>query len=192
MLAGIVRALLRNGDLRRCASWLAAHLRRIGLEQVRILPTKRHPIVYASWQRARGRPTVLIYGHYDVQPPEPLAEWKTPPFDPVVQDNNLYGRGACDDKGQLFTHVKALEAYLKTQRSLPVNVKCIFEGEEEMGGSPGLRSFVTRNKAALRADAAVMSDTRMRSRATRHRLRSTRQSPLRSGSPRAASGFAFR
>ena len=180
------------GDLRRCASWLAAHLRRIGLEQVRILPTKRHPIVYASWQRARGRPTVLIYGHYDVQPPEPLAEWKTPPFDPVVQDNNLYGRGACDDKGQLFTHVKALEAYLKTQRSLPVNVKCIFEGEEEMGGSPGLRSFVTRNKAALRADAAVMSDTRMRSRATRHRLRSTRQSPLRSGSPRAASGFAFR
>jgi len=149
------------GDLRRCASWLAAHLRRIGLEQVRILPTKRHPIVYASWQRARVRPTVLIYGHYDVQPPEPLAEWKTPPFDPVVQDNNLYGRGACDDKGQLFTHVKALEAYLKTQRSLPVNVKCIFEGEEEMGGSPGLRSFVTRNKAALRADAAVMSDTRM-------------------------------
>lgn len=148
-------------DLRRCASWLAAHLRRIGLEHVRVLPTRRHPLVYASWQGARGRPTILIYGHYDVQPPEPLAEWKTPPFEPVVRDNNLYGRGACDDKGQLFTHVKALESYLKTQHSLPVNLKCIFEGEEEMGGSPGLKAFVTRNQSALRADAAVMSDTRM-------------------------------
>lgn len=148
-------------DLRRCASWLAAHLRRIGLEHVRIISTKRHPIVYASWQHARGRPTILIYGHYNVQPPEPLREWHTPPFQPVVRDNNLYGRGACDDKGQLFTHVKALESYLKTERALPVNVKCIFEGEEEMGGSPGLEVFVKRNQSALRADAALMSDTRM-------------------------------
>ena len=148
-------------DLRRCASWLAAHLRRIGLEHVRVLPTKLHPIVYADWLHSRGRPTLLIYGHYDVQPPEPLHEWTTPPFDPMIRDNNLYGRGACDDKGQLFTHVKAVESYLRTQRALPVNVKCIFEGEEELGGSPGLSSFVNRNKAALRADAAVMSDTRM-------------------------------
>ncbi len=148
-------------DVRRCASWLAAHLRRIGLENVRVVPTSRHPIVYAAWQHARGRPTLLIYGHYDVQPPEPLNEWRTPPFEPVVRDHNIYGRGACDDKGQLFTHVKALESYLKTERTLPVNVKCIFEGEEELGGSPGLERFVARNKHALRADAAVMSDTRM-------------------------------
>ncbi len=148
-------------DVRRCASWLAAHLRRIGLEDVRIVSTGRHPIVYASWQRARGRPTLLIYGHYDVQPAEPLGEWRTPPFEPVVRENNLYGRGACDDKGQLFTHVKAMESYLKTEQRLPVNVKCIFEGEEELGGSPTLENFVSRNQSALRADAALMSDTRM-------------------------------
>jgi len=149
------------GDLRRCASWLAAHLRHIGLEHVRIVPTGHHPIVYGAWQRARGCPTLLVYGHYDVQPPEPLEEWRTPPFEPVVKGNNLYGRGACDDKGQLFTHLKAMESYLKTERKLPVNVKCIFEGGEELGGSPGLESFVNRNQSALRADAALMSDTRM-------------------------------
>ena len=148
-------------DVRRCASWLAAHLRRIGLEQIRIVSTNRHPIVYAAWQHARERPTILVYGHYDVQPAEPLQEWRTPPFEPVVRNNNLYGRGACDDKGQLFTHVKALESYLKTERTLPVNVKCIFEGGEELGNSPGLESFVKRNRAALHADAALMSDTRM-------------------------------
>ena len=148
-------------DVRRCAAWLAAHLQRIGLQQVRIIPTKRHPIVYASWRHARGRPTILIYGHYDVQPPEPLNEWHTPPFEPVVKNNNLYGRGACDDKGQLFTHVKAIESYLETQRALPLNVRCIFEGEEELGGSANLEAFVRRNRSALRADAAVISDTRM-------------------------------
>jgi len=148
-------------DLRRCASWLANHLQRIGLEHVRIVPTSRHPIVYAAWQHAPRRPTLLIYGHYDVQPAEPLPEWRTPPFEPVVRNNNLYGRGACDDKGQLFTHVKALESYFKTNRALPLNVKCIFEGGEELGSSPGLESFVEGNKNALRADAVVMSDTRM-------------------------------
>ena len=148
-------------DLRRCAAWLANHLRQIGLENVRVVPTRGHPIVYGSWQHSPTRPTILIYGHYDVQPPEPLNEWRTPPFEPVVRDNNLYGRGACDDKGQLFTHVKALESYLKTGRLLPVNVKCIFEGEEEIGGSVGLQRFVAQNQKALRADAAVISDTRM-------------------------------
>lgn len=148
-------------DLKRCASWLTGHLKRIGMTNARIVPTKGHPLVYASWQRDPRRPTVLIYGHYDVQPPDPLAEWHTPPFQPVVRNNNLYGRGACDDKGQLFAHVKALEAYLKTEGSLPVNVKCLFEGEEELGGSPALEAFVARNKDGLRADAAVMSDTRM-------------------------------
>jgi acetylornithine deacetylase/succinyl-diaminopimelate desuccinylase-like protein len=148
-------------DLRRCAAWLAAHLHRVGLENVQVVPTNRHPIVYATWLHAPGRPTLLIYGHYDVQPPEPLSEWRTPPFDPAVRGNNLYGRGACDDKGQLFAHIKALESYLKTERTLPVNVKCIFEGEEELGGSSGLQRFISRNQRGLRADAAVMSDTRM-------------------------------
>jgi acetylornithine deacetylase/succinyl-diaminopimelate desuccinylase-like protein len=149
-------------DVGGCAGWLAAHLRQIGLEHVRIIPTRRHPIVHANWQGARGRPTILIYGHYDVQPAEPLSQWRTPPFRPSIHKNNLYGRGASDDKGQLFTHVKAIESYLKTRQALPLNVTCIFEGEEELGGSHNLDSFVRRNRSALRADAVVISDTRMR------------------------------
>jgi acetylornithine deacetylase/succinyl-diaminopimelate desuccinylase-like protein len=149
-----------EGDIRRCASWLAGHLRRIGLDDVRIVPTQRHPLVYASWQGARGRPTLLIYGHYDVQPVDPLNEWHSPPFEPTVRGADLFGRGACDDKGQMFTHVKAMEAYLHTMGALPVNMKCLFEGEEEIG-SPNLLPFVVRNKDVLAANAAVMSDTRM-------------------------------
>jgi acetylornithine deacetylase/succinyl-diaminopimelate desuccinylase-like protein len=147
-------------DLKKCAHWLARHLQHIGLERVRVIPTRGHPIVYAASQRNAARPTVLIYGHYDVLPGEPLPEWKTPPFNPTVSDSNLHGRGASDDKGQLFSHIKAIESYLKTDRVLPVNVKCIFEGEEEIG-SPNLTPFVEQNKRALRADAAVISDTRM-------------------------------
>lgn len=146
-------------DLKRCAKWLANHLRNIGLQNVRIVPTAGHPLVYADWKRARG-PTLLIYGHYDVQPAEPLNEWRSPPFQPVVRGDNLYGRGASDNKGQMFAHLKALEFYLRTAKSLPVNVKCLFDGEEEIG-SPGLSSFVAANKRALAADVAVMSDTRM-------------------------------
>lgn len=148
------------GDVKRCADWLAAHLRRIGLKDVSVIATRRHPIVYATWRGAMGRPTVLIYGHYDVQPTDPVGEWHTPPFDPVVRGRELFGRGACDDKGQMFAHVKALEAYLQTRHALPVNVKCLFEGEEEIG-SPHLTPFVARNRDALAADVAVMSDTRM-------------------------------
>lgn len=148
------------GDVRQCAGWLAGHLKKIGMDGVRLIATPRHPIVYAEWMRARGRPTVLIYGHYDVQPPDPLTEWKTPPFEPTVRGKHLYGRGACDDKGQLFAHVKALESCLRTAGRLPVNVRCLFEGEEEIG-SPNLRPFLERNARALAADAAVMSDTRM-------------------------------
>ena len=136
------------------------HLRGIGLERVRIVETARHPIVYAASRRLPGRPTVLIYGHYDVQPPDPVGEWHSPPFEPTVRGQDLFGRGVCDDKGQLFTHVKALESYLKTEQSLPVNVKCIFEGEEEIG-SPNLIPVIERNKRALTADVAVLSDTRM-------------------------------
>jgi acetylornithine deacetylase/succinyl-diaminopimelate desuccinylase-like protein len=147
-------------DLKKCAYWLANHLRHIGLDRVRVIPTRGNPIVYASWLRAPGRPTLIIYGHYDVLPGEPLRQWRTPPFDPTVLDDNLHGRGASDDKGQLFSHLKAIESYLSTERALPANVKCIFEGEEEIG-SPHLTSFITRNRRALRADAAVISDTRM-------------------------------
>jgi acetylornithine deacetylase/succinyl-diaminopimelate desuccinylase-like protein len=151
---------LHSGDVKKCADWLASHLRRIGLKDVSVIPTRRHPIVQAAWRGAMGRPTVLVYGHYDVQPPDPLGEWHSPPFKPALRGQDLFGRGACDDKGQMFAHVKALEAYLQTQRALPVNVKCLFEGEEEIG-SPNLTPFVTRNKDALAADVAVMSDTRM-------------------------------
>src|SRR5208282_2813810 len=117
-------------DVKRCAAWLEDHLKRVGLERVKVVPTRQHPVVYAEWLRAPDLPTLLIYGHYDVQPPDPLAEWISPPFQPSIRSNNLYGRGASDDKGQLFTHVKAIECYLHTAGRLPVNVKCILEGEE--------------------------------------------------------------
>lgn len=151
----------RSADVRRCAIWLARHLLGIGLDQVRVIPTRGHPIVYASWRRALGRPTMIIYGHYDVLPGEPLKEWRTAPFTPTLRNNTLYARGAADDKGQLFSHVKAIESFLSTTGRLPVNVVCIFEGEEEIG-SPNLRPFVERNRRSLRAAAAaVISDTRM-------------------------------
>ncbi len=144
-------------DLKNCAAWLGNHLRQIGLDHVRVIPTRLHPVVYAEWLRAPGRPTVLIYGHYDVQPPDPLHEWHSPPFEPVVKGDYLYGRGACDDKGQMFSHVKALESYLRTTGKLPVNVKCLFEGEEEIG-SPNLTPFLSNERNALASDVAVISD----------------------------------
>jgi acetylornithine deacetylase/succinyl-diaminopimelate desuccinylase-like protein len=148
------------GDMRRCAAWLARHLERVGLNGVRVVATARHPLVYGEWLGAGQRPTLLIYGHYDVQPVDPVKEWRTPPFEPTVRGADLFGRGACDDKGQLFTHIKALQAYFETSGRLPINVKCLFEGEEEIG-SPHLFGFVARNREALAADAALMSDTRM-------------------------------
>ena len=144
-------------DLKKCAEWLVAHLRQIGLEGATVIPTPRHPIVYAEWLHAPDRPTLLIYGHYDVQPADPLGEWRSPPFEPVVRGNDLYGRGASDDKGQLWAQLKALEAYLRTDGRLPVNVKCLIEGEEEIG-SPNLRRLMARNQGGLAADAAVISD----------------------------------
>ncbi len=147
-------------DVRRCAQWLASHLRRIGLDETRVEETARHPIVRAAWRGAAGAPTLLIYGHYDVQPPDPVREWRTPPFEPSVRGPYLYGRGASDDKGQLFAHVKALEGLLRTTGRLPINVICLFEGEEEIG-SPNLRAYLERHAAELVADGAVISDTRM-------------------------------
>lgn len=150
----------RRGDAGRCATWLASHLRWVGLENVKVISTRGRPLVYADWLNAPNRPTVLVYGHYDVQPADPLEQWRSPPFEPTQRDNNLYGRGASDDKGQMLAHVKGLESYLRTAGKLPVNVKCIFEGEEEIG-SPNLAAFITENKRILRADVALISDMPM-------------------------------
>lgn len=147
-------------DLVACARWLAGHLRAIGFRDVRIVPTRHHPIVYAAWRGAENAPTLLVYGHYDVQPAEPAEEWTSQPFQPVIRGHRLFGRGASDDKGQLFTHLKAIESWLRTAGTLPVNIKCIFEGDEERG-SPDLESFVARNRAALNVCGALISDTRM-------------------------------
>jgi acetylornithine deacetylase/succinyl-diaminopimelate desuccinylase-like protein len=147
-------------DVRRCAEWLAEHLRGVGLRGVEVGATRSHPIVYGEWLGRPGRPAVLIYGHYDVQPADPLGEWRTPPFEPTIRSENLYGRGASDDKGQLFVHVKAVESLLRSTGGLPVNVKFLFEGEEEIG-SPNLSAFLEQNRKMLEADVAVVSDTRM-------------------------------
>ena len=149
-----------NGDIRRCAEWVSDHLRTIGLENVQVMPTPGHPIVYGEWLHAPGKPTVLIYGHYDVQPPEPLDLWTTPPFEASIRGENLYARGASDDKGQVFIHFKSIEAYLKNTGALPVNVKMIIEGEEEIG-SDHLEDFVKEHKALLKADLVLISDSSM-------------------------------
>lgn len=146
----------RAGDVARAARWLADHLSALGF-QSRVEATDRHPIVRADWLGAPGRPTLLCYGHFDVQPPEPLELWTHPPFEPGVADDILYARGASDDKGQLFIHVKAVEAILRTAGALPVNVKFLLEGEEEIG-SPSLAAYVPRQRRALAADAALVSD----------------------------------
>ena len=153
------------GDVRRTAETLASEMRRIGLENVRLIETEagktRHPLVYGEWLHAAGKPTVLCYGHYDVQPPDPLDEWLTPPFEPTERNGNLYARGAVDDKGQMYMHLKALEALLETGNgTLPVNVRVILEGEEEVGGE-GIAKFVREHPEALKADFALVSDTEM-------------------------------
>ncbi|ULL18310.1 dipeptidase [Paenibacillus sp. H1-7] len=144
-------------DMIRAAEWLADALRKACLENVEVLPTAGHPVVYGDWLHAPGQPTALIYGHYDVQPADPLEQWNTPPFEPVIQDGKLYGRGATDDKAQLYTHVKTVEAYLQTVGKLPVNVKFCIEGEEEIA-SPSLPAFLQAQAERLKADAIVISD----------------------------------
>lgn len=148
-------------DVQRCASWLAEHLRSIGMPNVEVIPTHGHPIVYAEYRTASPQsPTLLLYGHYDVQPVDPLHLWTNPPFEPTVRDGKVYARGATDDKGQVFLHVKAIEAMLVVDGSLPVNLKLLIEGEEEIG-SPNLAPFVEQNRAKLACDAVVVSDTSM-------------------------------
>ena len=148
-----------NGDVRRAAEWLRASLEEAGLDAA-IHETPGHPIVIGEWRGAPGAPTVLVYGHYDVQPAEPLDLWTSPPFEPTVRDGNIYARGSVDDKGQLFLHVKALEAHLEARGKLPVNVVLIAEGEEEIG-SDHLEAFVMENQELLAAEAVVISDSAM-------------------------------
>jgi len=147
-------------DVRRCSEWMAGHMRSIGLENVQIFPTGGHPIVYGDWLHADGKPTLLLYGHYDVQPPEPLELWTSPPFEATIRDGKLYARGSADDKGQVFAHLKSIEAFLRTGGALPINIKLIIEGEEEIG-SDHLEGFVRDHKDLLRADLVVISDSSM-------------------------------
>ncbi len=146
-------------DVARAAEWVRQSLDRIGIP-AKIYPTKGHPVVVGEWRNAPGAPTVLIYGHYDVQPAEPLDLWTSPPFEPEIRDGNIFARGSVDDKGQIFLHIKALEAHLATRGALPVNVVVIVEGEEEVG-SEHLTEFVEQNKALLQADGVVISDSTM-------------------------------
>ncbi len=147
-----------NADTRRAADWLAGDLRRIGMQTVDVMETGGHPIVYAEHHVGDDRPTVLVYGHYDVQPPDPLELWESPPFEPVVKNGNIVARGSADDKGQAFMHVKAAEAYLQGGADLPVNLKMMIEGEEE-SGSVHLAPFIERHKDLLAADVVLVSDT---------------------------------
>ncbi len=147
-------------DCRHAAEVLEAELKRAGMENARIIETKGHPLVYADWLHAAGKPTVLMYGHYDVQPPDPLDEWHSPPFEPTERNGNLYARGAVDDKGQMYMHVKALESLLATTGKLPINVRVLLEGEEEVGGE-GIASFVASKPPELKADFALVSDTEL-------------------------------
>ena len=163
-----------KGDCRHAAEVLAAELKRIGMENVRLIETDGHPLVYADWLHATGKPgapadrslsagwkpTVLVYGHYDVQPPDPLDEWLSPPFEPTERDGNLYARGAVDDKGQVVAQVKALESLLAATGRLPLNVRVLLEGEEEVGGE-GIAEFVASKPAELKADFALVSDTEL-------------------------------
>ena len=144
----------------RCAEWTADELRRVGLENVRLVETAGYPIVCAEWLHAGEAPTIIFYGHYDVQPVDPLDKWETPPFDATVRSGELYARGAADDKGQIFMHFKAIEACITQKGLLPVNIKLILEGEEEVG-SENLDSFLRDHSSEYSADVLVISDTPM-------------------------------
>jgi len=147
------------GDCHFAAEVLAADLSKIGMENVRLIETDGHPLVYADWLHAAGKPTVLVYGHYDVQPPDPLDEWLSPPFEPTERNGNLYARGAVDDKGQVIMQLKALESLL-AGGSLPINVRVLLEGEEEVGGE-GIGKYVATKPPELKADFALVSDTEL-------------------------------
>ena len=146
------------GDVARAAQFTADALKTAGLENIEIIPTERHPLIYADWLHAPGKPTVLCYGHYDVQPPDPLELWVSPPFEPEVRNGNIYARGAVDDKGQMYAHIKALEAVKALTGTFPLNIKVLIEGEEEIGGA-SIAKYVPEHKEKLKADVALVSDT---------------------------------
>ncbi|MGE7675950.1 dipeptidase [Lysinibacillus sp. NPDC094403] len=147
-----------KGDIQNAAEWLANAFKNLNLENISITQTAGHPVVYADWLHAEGKPTILFYGHYDVQPVDPLNLWESEPFNPTIRDNKLFARGASDDKGQVFMHLKMIEALFATTGTLPVNVKFIYEGEEEIG-SPNLPAYVEEHKEKLAADLILISDT---------------------------------
>lgn len=147
-------------DIEQAAQWVADHLRSAGFKTVEVVPTNLHPLVYAESLEAPGKPTILFYGHYDVQPAEPLDLWTSPAFDPQTRDGNIYGRGTADDKGQVHIHLKALECIHKLNGKFPVNIKVLIEGEEEVG-SVSLWDYVQANKEKLKAEALIVSDTAM-------------------------------
>jgi acetylornithine deacetylase/succinyl-diaminopimelate desuccinylase-like protein len=147
-------------DVKRCAEWCAGEMGRIGLQNVRLIDTPGNPVVYGDWLGATGAPTILFYGHYDVQPVDPLELWQSPPFEATIRDGEIYARGSADDKGQVFMHLKAVEAHLKQNGRLPVNIKFILEGEEEVG-SEHLDDFVRSHKRELAANVVVISDSGM-------------------------------
>jgi acetylornithine deacetylase/succinyl-diaminopimelate desuccinylase-like protein len=149
-----------RGDIGKAAGFVADELKRIGIENVEIIETEGHPLVYGDWLQAAGKPTVLIYAHYDVQPAEPLDEWISPPFEPTERNQNLYARGAVDDKGQLWMQIKALESLLAANGKLPVNIRVLFEGEEEVGGE-AVEKFVHEHGARLKSDVALICDTEL-------------------------------
>ncbi len=146
------------GDARRAAEWLADALRTAGVENVEVAQTSGHPVVYGDWLHAEGAPTVIVYGHYDVQPVDPLDEWTSPPFEPVVEGDRILARGAADDKGQIHAHIVAAAALLATRGRFPINVKYVFEGDEESTSEP-LEGWLTANQDRVSADAAIISDT---------------------------------
>jgi acetylornithine deacetylase/succinyl-diaminopimelate desuccinylase-like protein len=149
-----------NEATHRAADFVVDHLWAAGLENVELIETDRHPLVYADWLHAPGKPTVLCYGHFDVQPPDPLEQWESPPFEPTERNGNLYARGSADDKGQVFSHIKAIEAIKAIYGRVPVNVKFLIEGEEEVGGQ-SVAEYVAANPRKLKADVALVSDTEM-------------------------------
>src|SRR6202046_38355 len=147
-------------DIERAPQWVAEKLKTAGFKTVQVVPTALHPLVYAESLEAPGKPTILFYGHYDVQPAEPLDLWTSPAFDPTVRNGNIFGRGTADDKGQVHIHIKALESLQKVNGKFPINIKVLIEGEEEVG-SVSLWDYVQKNKEKLKADALVVSDTSM-------------------------------
>ncbi|HEV2113883.1 MAG TPA: dipeptidase [Terriglobales bacterium] len=148
-------------DVRRAAEFVAKEMRAIGIENVEVIHDGGHPLVYGDWLHAPGKPTVICYGHYDVQPPDPLHEWTTPPFEPSIRNQNIYARGAVDDKGQMYMHLKALESLMKTGHGkLPINVRLLIEGEEEVGGE-SIAKYVREHPERLKSDFALVSDTEM-------------------------------